>query len=336
MFIYVLICIFFPFSFFLWTIMWTIFKVFNLLQCCFCFKFWFFFWPWSMWDLSSPTKVRTPTPCTGRQSLNRWTAEEAPVCILQRIFSLKPFIELYFSFHRFVMVPFCWPSSPNRCLFNKRYTFSHLFEDPEVSFWSLFFFTSSGVTLPLEYWCCWLLFLVLVSVYCGILVSRSFRGFPSFISGSSLLIQRLNSCLPRALSSLKSSTAARAPALACPADGSGPAPWPKEAGLQACAALDALQVTVPGKVSSNLFQSMFFWRWWEETNHSSWIFDMNWLLWSPSSSGQFNSLSSLDRTWITSCPWLYPDSKKLQHQPCSSFVLLYSVLGIPMRIISPG
>ena len=46
MFIYVLICIFYPFFFiFMQTIMQTIFKVFNLLQYCFCFKFWFFFWP---------------------------------------------------------------------------------------------------------------------------------------------------------------------------------------------------------------------------------------------------------------------------------------------------
>ena len=31
-----------------------------------------------MWDLSSPTRDRTRTPCTGRQSLNHWTAREVP------------------------------------------------------------------------------------------------------------------------------------------------------------------------------------------------------------------------------------------------------------------
>ena len=32
-----------------------------------------------MWDLNSLTRNRTQTPCIGRQSLNHWTAREAPV-----------------------------------------------------------------------------------------------------------------------------------------------------------------------------------------------------------------------------------------------------------------
>ena len=34
------------------------------------------FWLWGMWDLSSPTRDWTQTPCTGRWSLNHWTARE--------------------------------------------------------------------------------------------------------------------------------------------------------------------------------------------------------------------------------------------------------------------
>ena len=50
--------------------------------CCFlCFFFLLVFWPWGMWDLSSPTRDRTRIPCTGRRSLNHWTARELPRCI---------------------------------------------------------------------------------------------------------------------------------------------------------------------------------------------------------------------------------------------------------------
>ena len=34
------------------------------------------FWPRDMWDLSFPTRDRTLTHCTGRQSLNSWTTRE--------------------------------------------------------------------------------------------------------------------------------------------------------------------------------------------------------------------------------------------------------------------
>ena len=37
-----------------------------------------FFWPGSMLDLSPPTRDWTHTTCTGRQSLNHWTAREVP------------------------------------------------------------------------------------------------------------------------------------------------------------------------------------------------------------------------------------------------------------------
>ena len=34
--------------------------------------------PRGMWNLSSPTRDRIHTPCTGRQILNHWTPKEAP------------------------------------------------------------------------------------------------------------------------------------------------------------------------------------------------------------------------------------------------------------------
>ena len=40
--------------------------------CCFCFGF-----GCQAWDLCSPTRDRTCTPCIGRRSLNHWTARES-------------------------------------------------------------------------------------------------------------------------------------------------------------------------------------------------------------------------------------------------------------------
>jgi len=52
----------------------------NLLQYWFCFIFFCFFGhrPKYMWDLSSPTKDQTCTPCIGRWSLNHWITREVP------------------------------------------------------------------------------------------------------------------------------------------------------------------------------------------------------------------------------------------------------------------
>ena len=68
------------FFFLIFTLMWTIFKVFIefvIILFFFFFMFWFF-WLQAMWDLSSPTRDRTCTPCIGRQRLNHWTAREVP------------------------------------------------------------------------------------------------------------------------------------------------------------------------------------------------------------------------------------------------------------------
>ena len=48
--------------------------------------FWFF-WLQGMWDLSSPTRDRTHTPCIGRQSLNHWTAREVSISVFLCVLS---------------------------------------------------------------------------------------------------------------------------------------------------------------------------------------------------------------------------------------------------------
>ena len=40
------------------------------------------FWSPGMWDLGSPTKDQTCTPCIGRRSLNHWITREVPLCII--------------------------------------------------------------------------------------------------------------------------------------------------------------------------------------------------------------------------------------------------------------
>ena len=62
--------------------------LFILLQHCFCFYV-FVFWPWGMLDLSSLTRDRTCTPCTGRQCPNHWTTRELPAYYISKLcFSL--------------------------------------------------------------------------------------------------------------------------------------------------------------------------------------------------------------------------------------------------------
>ena len=59
------------------------------------------FWPQGTWDLSSPTRGWTRTPCTGRQNLKHWTTSEVPfldlyleetimIIVLFNIYYLKP------------------------------------------------------------------------------------------------------------------------------------------------------------------------------------------------------------------------------------------------------
>ena len=68
--------------------MWTIFEVFNEFITLFLLFCVLVFWPWGMWDLISPTRDRTCTPCIGRRSPIHWTAREVPV----NVFWMKEWI----------------------------------------------------------------------------------------------------------------------------------------------------------------------------------------------------------------------------------------------------
>ena len=49
-----------------------------------------------MWDLSSPTRNQTHTPCVGRQSLNHCATREAPSLSLRLAFSLISALQVTF------------------------------------------------------------------------------------------------------------------------------------------------------------------------------------------------------------------------------------------------
>ena len=71
-------CLFF-FFFFFWCGPFSLFLSFYWIYYNIASVFYvLFFWPWGMWDLSSPTRDRTHTPCIGRQSFNHWTTREVP------------------------------------------------------------------------------------------------------------------------------------------------------------------------------------------------------------------------------------------------------------------
>ena len=55
-----------------------IFKVFTEFVTIMLLFYVLVFWPWGMWDLSFQTRDWTHNPCTGRWSLNFWTAREVP------------------------------------------------------------------------------------------------------------------------------------------------------------------------------------------------------------------------------------------------------------------
>ena len=54
------------------------------------------FWPQGMWDLGSPVKVGTHITCTGRSSLNHWTARDIPSI---HSFLFFTYIHSYFYCH---------------------------------------------------------------------------------------------------------------------------------------------------------------------------------------------------------------------------------------------
>ena len=56
----------------------SIFKVFIEFVTILLMSYILVFWPWGVWDLSSPSRDRTPTPCIRRWSLSHWTTREVP------------------------------------------------------------------------------------------------------------------------------------------------------------------------------------------------------------------------------------------------------------------
>ena len=66
--------IFFKIFFFMWTIFKVLIEFITVLLLFYVLVFWL----QGIWDLSSPTRDGTPTPCTGRQSHNHWTTREVP------------------------------------------------------------------------------------------------------------------------------------------------------------------------------------------------------------------------------------------------------------------
>ena len=71
--------------------MWTILQSFIEFVTILLLLYILVFWLWYMWDLSSPTRDQTHTPCIGRRSLNHWTIREIPplVQLLPRTKSLS-------------------------------------------------------------------------------------------------------------------------------------------------------------------------------------------------------------------------------------------------------
>ena len=76
-----------------------------LLLYTFCF-----FRPWGMWELSSPTRDRTPTSCTGRQSLNHWTTREVPHTLILLAWPLMAFQFAIFVLKACFRFGYPWPA----------------------------------------------------------------------------------------------------------------------------------------------------------------------------------------------------------------------------------
>ena len=67
---------------FFFLLMWTIFKIFiEFVTIVFLFYV-LVFWPQGTWELNSPTRDQTCTPCIGWLSLNHWATSMSPqACI---------------------------------------------------------------------------------------------------------------------------------------------------------------------------------------------------------------------------------------------------------------
>ena len=84
-------CFFFFFlRFFFFFFLWTISKVFIEFVTILLLFYVLVFWPQGMWNLNSPTRDQTRTPCVERRNLNHWTAQDVPgrISILQFLMEL--------------------------------------------------------------------------------------------------------------------------------------------------------------------------------------------------------------------------------------------------------
>ena len=70
-------------------LIWTIFKAFIEFVTILLLFSVLVFWLQCMWDLCSPSRDQTHTPCAGRWSLNHWTTREVPPQSIQKLSKKK-------------------------------------------------------------------------------------------------------------------------------------------------------------------------------------------------------------------------------------------------------
>ena len=121
------------------------------------------FWPWGMWDLTSPTRDCTHTPCIRRWSLNHWTIRGTPALFLRswlkisekpslKVYLLLSYLFFFFSiaFAQLGIIVFklltaCKRTSTVCCVLESLKLYSELYESPlgilsmRVTWFNLYF-----------------------------------------------------------------------------------------------------------------------------------------------------------------------------------------------------
>ena len=85
--------------FFLVFLMWTIFEVFIEVVTILLLFYVLLFWLWGTWDLSSPTRDQTHTPCIGRRSLNHQGSPWIPLDVSYHVPMFLTLFSLFFLLH---------------------------------------------------------------------------------------------------------------------------------------------------------------------------------------------------------------------------------------------
>ena len=78
------LCFLYLFKDFFFFLVWFTFKDFIEFVTTLLLFLFLVFWPWGMLDLSSLTRDRTCTPCTGRQCPNHWISRELPAYYISK------------------------------------------------------------------------------------------------------------------------------------------------------------------------------------------------------------------------------------------------------------